>query len=200
MKLTRHRQVLIEVNRKSVTTDCSVGTRQRYGPIVPVFGLIGEALEHGKWVNVGAVPTVGEPIYSVIRLEPFDESTVRWIELVSRSSGVGPLLRGNTDRELDTGGIRGQAIVRGKDEFPCHLVEGGPIVTGNVEYFVDDVIGEVGEVRNLRDLEDVIAALGIAIGPKACVVFRTGEGFRDVGLKRCQMIVTPPEFGHRRGQ
>ena len=198
--LDRYRQVLIEIDRKCVATNRGIGARQRNGPIVLVFGLIGAALEHGQRVNVGAVPTIGEPVYSVVRLEAFDESTMRRIELVAGSPGVGPLLRAITDRELDSTAIGGHAAVPGQDEFPRHLAKRSPIVASNVEYLVDNVVGKVSEIWHIRDLEDVIATLGVAISPQACVVFRIGESFREVSLKRCQMVVTPPEFGHRRGQ
>jgi len=73
MEIAHSSQVLIAVTRTRVSTNPRVSAGDRHAPVVAVLALIGEAPEHGERMHIGTMSTTGEAVYSVVRLELFDE-------------------------------------------------------------------------------------------------------------------------------
>ena len=110
-------QVLIELSRKRVSTDPRVSAGERHGPVVAVHALIGEDLEHGERMHIGTMPTIREPDCSLVRLEPFTEPAMCWIELIVGSPGVDPLLGAVGNREFDAGDVTARPLSADKTGF-----------------------------------------------------------------------------------
>jgi hypothetical protein len=83
---------------------------------------------------------------------------MRWIELISGPARVDPLLRGVGDRELDASRIIGR-VLEGTGGLPGKLVEAGAELDCNIGDGVDEVVNEVGDVRNAGNPKGIYSGL-----------------------------------------
>jgi hypothetical protein len=163
--------------------------------------VVGQVVQEGQLVHIRAVPTIGPPVYSVVRLEALNEAAMSGVKLISGSALLDPFVGVVRYGELNPPRVAGRTPRRNAARrLPSQLVESRSESPGNVGDGVDEVLGEVKERRKLIDAKAVVAGLWIEVGPEHSLVTWVGERFGDVSFQGGQVTMAPLELTDSRSE